>query len=141
MHLTLHHLERLSSAPEILRYARRVNARFLRQGKTDMKHLDSEYEAVYLRDVESDSIASIVVFGLIDDEDRRHRTYYVPIVWVSPQHRKAGCYPRMLEWLRHYAKAKGAATIETDVMSWNSRMVDVCRRNWEQTYVRFRIRL
>ena len=139
--LTLHHVERMSSAPEIMKFARRINKIFLKEGKTDMKHLDSEYEAVYMRDVETDVIAAIIVFGLIDDEDRRHRTYYVPIVFVSPKYRGQKCYPTMLDWLLVYAKAKGAATVETDVMSWNTRMVEVCMEHWEQTYLRFKIRL
>lgn len=133
------YLARLSDASAILRYARRVNSLFLKQGKTDLRHLDSEYEAACYLD--GTKVAAIIVYGMIDDEDRDHRCYYIPIAWVSPKYRGLGLYAKLIDWLKGYAKQKGAATIETDVRATNDRMVALSHKNWEQTYVRFRIKL
>jgi GNAT superfamily N-acetyltransferase len=133
------HIERLSNDKRILSYARRINRQFLKQHKTDLEHLDSEYEAIFI--THRDNIAAIVVFGMIDDKSKKNRCYYVPIVYIRKDYRGLGLYGEMMKWLVAYAKEKGASTVETDVMSTNTRMINVTTGNWEQTYQRFRIKL
>jgi RimJ/RimL family protein N-acetyltransferase len=134
--LSLHHIERLSSAPEVLRFARQINATFLRQGLTEMKELDSESEAVYLLDVGEDKIVSIVCFYKIDGSE-----YYIPIVWTSHKYRGTGAFGRLISWLVVYVKSKHGRRISTDVHSDNVRMVRLLERHWEKSFVRFNLPL
>lgn len=135
--LSLHHAQRLSSSPEVLAYARKVNATFLRQGKTGIEHLDPEQEAVYLLDVATGSIAAIIVFAYFAEG----KSYWIPVVWVGRAYRKQKCYPRMLAWLKNYAKSKGAKELSTEVKGDNHRMLEIQNANWELEYVRFRMAL
>lgn len=130
--LSRHHVERLSSDPEVMKFARGINASFKKTGLTELEELDSECEAVYLQDVATGRIASIIVFVRVDKA-----SYYIPIIWTSPRHRKVGCYLRLLEWLKTYARTKGATRIDTDVHYDNHTMTRLMDKNWGKTFVRY----
>lgn len=127
------HVERLSSDEEILHFARRINTRFLKSGLTELQKLDSECEAVYLRD--GTRVASVIVFYKLDDE------YYLVVVWTHPDFRGKGCYERLLEWLKAYASRKGARRLSSDVHHNNERMMKLMERHWDKTFVRFNLPL
>lgn len=129
----LQHVVRLSSNPEVLAFARRINAIFLQQNLTELKEVDGEWEAVLIR--EGDSILAIVVFY------RYEGMYYLAICWVSQEHRGAGLYRRLYNWVVDYAVEKGAKTIELDVHHGNYGMVTISERNMEKTFVRFKHKL
>jgi len=131
------HISRLSDDVDVLAFARRVNSQFLRSGLTELRKLDSEYEAVYLGPASSP--ASIIVFGRIEDGDWIE--YYLPVVWTSPKHRGQGCYERLLEWVKDYAKGKGARRISADVHHDNKRMVRLKDAHWQKTFVRYNLAL
>ena len=132
--LTLHHIERLSSAPEVMKFARQINATFLRQGLTEMKELDSESEAVYLLDVGEDRIVSIICFYRYEGGE-----YYIPIVWTSEKYRGQGCFGRLIAWLSVYVKKKKGKRICTDVHHDNFGMIALMEQHWSKTFVRFNL--
>ena len=115
-----------------MRFARLINASFLKSGLTEMKELDSENEAMYLLDVASGSIVSIIVFGRYDTS-----MYYIPVVWTSPRHRGEGCYERLLTWMKSYVRSKGATSIDTDVHYDNHKMIRMMEKHWKKSFVRF----
>ena len=129
----LQHVVRLSSNPEVLAFARRINAIFLQQNLTELKEVDGEWEAVLIR--ESESILAIVVFY------RYEGMYYLAICWVAQEHRGSGLYKRLYNWMVGYATEKGAKTIEHDVHHDNEGMVKISERNMEKTFVRFKHKL
>lgn len=130
------HLSRLSDDIDVLVVARRINSQFLKSGLTELRKLDSEYEAAYIGP--GSAPISIVVFYRLEDAESIE--YYMPIVWTAPSHRGQGCYERLLTWLKDYAKGKGARRISTDVHHDNERMINL-KRHWEQTFVRFNLPL
>jgi GNAT superfamily N-acetyltransferase len=131
------HLSRLSDDVDVLSFARRINSSFVKSGLSESPKVDGESEAVYLGP--RSSPASIVVFYRYDDLDGS-ATYYLHIVWTSPKHRGQGCYAQLLEWLKDYAKSKGARRLSTDVHHGNERMIKL-KRHWEKTFVRFNLPL
>lgn len=135
--MKLVHLSRLSDDPEILHFARRTNSNFLRSGITELSKLDSECEAVYLRD--GTRVACIVVFYRLEDNDGIE--YYMPIVWTHPDHRDRGLYARLLDWLKDYATGKGAHRLSADVHASNGVMLRLMERHWDKTFVRFNLAL
>ncbi len=135
--MRLVHLSRLSGDEEILHFARRVNTQFLKSGKTELQKLDSECEAVYLR--EGTAVASIVVFYRL--EDATSCEYYLPVVWTNPRFRGQGCYFRLLQWLKRYAADKGARRLSTDVVHDNRQMIVLMDRHWGKTFIRFNLAL
>jgi RimJ/RimL family protein N-acetyltransferase len=134
--LQLRHVERLSSDPEVMHFARRINTQFLRSGLTELRKLDSECEAVYLHDGKG-RIASVVVFYRLEDSDSIE--YYLPVVWTNPKYRGEGCYERLLQWLKDYASGKGARRISADVHHYNNRMMHLMEKHWDKTFVRFNL--
>jgi GNAT superfamily N-acetyltransferase len=139
--LDLYHIERLSNDPKVLAYVRRINSLFLKQGKTDIDFMHSEYEAVFLVDPANAAIAAIVVFERQDFAKRKLVYYWIPIVWTATKYRGKGCYPRLLEWLKDYARSKGATSLSTEVKHGNGRMLDISDKHWEREYVRFKLKL
>jgi GNAT superfamily N-acetyltransferase len=137
MSLQVNHVSRLSDDVDLLVFARRINSQFLRSGLTELKKLDCEYEAAYAGP--SCAPHAIVVFGRIEGDD--HIEYYLPIVWTSPKHRGQGCYEQLLDWVKNYAKGKGARRISTDVHHDNKRMIRLKETHWEKTFVRFNLPL
>lgn len=135
MKRSLHHVERLSSAPEVMRFARQINAVFLRQKLTELKELESEMEAVYLLDVGKNKIVSIICFFRIENE------YYLPVVWTSERYRGKGCVAELLGWLSMYAASKGAKRLSTDVHQENERMVNLLDKHWKRSFIRFNFSL
>lgn len=129
----LQHVQRLSSNPEVLAFARRINAIFLQQNLTELKEVDGEWEAVLIR--EGESILAIIAFY------RYEGMYYLAICWVSNEHRGAGLYKRLYDWMVDYAIGKGAKTIELDVHHDNEQMVRISERHMEKTFVRFKHKL
>lgn len=127
------HVQRLSSNPEVLAFARRINAIFLQQNLTELKEVDGEWEAVVVR--EGSAILAIVAFY------RYEAMYYLAICWVSQEHRGAGLYGRLYDWMVDYALEKGAKTIEFDVHHDNKEMVQMSERHMEKTFVRFKHKL
>lgn len=129
----LQHVQRMSSSPEVLAFARRINAIFLQQNLTELKEVDGEWEAVLIKEV--DQILAIIVFY------RHEGMYYLVICWVANEHRGQGLYERLYNWLVKYALEKGAKTIELDVHHDNEGMVRISERNMEKTFVRFKHKL
>lgn len=129
----LQHVQRLSSNPDVLAFARRINAIFLQQNLTELKEVDGEWEAALIRD--ADAILAIIVFY------RYEGMYYLPICWVSQEQRGAGLYKRLYGWMVKYAIEKGAKTIEFDVHHDNDVMVKLSERHMEKTFVRFKQKL
>lgn len=134
--LRLRHVERLSTEPEVMHFARRINSQFLRSGLTELRKLDSECEAVYLRDSQ-ERVACIVVFYRLEDVDGIE--YYMPVVWTHPKYRGRGCYERLLDWLKKYAGNKGAWRLSADVHHDNARMVEILNKHWDRTFIRFNL--
>ena len=135
--MKLVHLLRLSSDQEILHFARRINTQFLKSGLTELRKLDSECEAVYLKD--GGDVACIVVFYRLEDVDSIE--YYVPVVWTNPRYRGQGCYFRLLQWLKKYADGKGARRLSADVHCDNRRMIPLMEKHWGKTFIRFNLAL
>ncbi len=134
--LSLHHVERLSSDPQVMHFARLINSSFLRTGLTELKELDSEHEAVYLLDVATGKIVSIIVFSRFEKD-----TYYIPVVWTSKKLRANGLYRKLINWMVIYCKSKGATGIETDVHHDNHKMIKLMERHWRKSFVRFSLPL
>lgn len=132
--MELEHVERLSSRPEILKFAQGINRGFLRTGLTELPRLSGEYEAVLLRDAAG--ISAIVVFYRETDHDQKDY-YYLVVVWTSKLKRGQGCYARLLEWLKDYARRKKASRLATDVHHDNEPMIGATRKKWRETFVRF----
>jgi len=133
--MNLIHLSRLSSDEELLHFARRINTGFLKNGKTEMRKLDSECEAVYLR--EGAKVVSIVVFYRLEEPGSIE--YYIPIAWTHHKHRGEGHFETLLNWLKVYAEKKGAGRISTDVVHNNSGMIRLMEKHWSKTFVRFNL--
>lgn len=132
--MNLEHIERLSSAPEVYRFAQGINRGFLRTNLTELPKLSGEYEAVLLRDAQG--IAAIIVFYRETDHDQKDY-YYLVVVWTAKQRRGQGCYERLLEWLKDYARKKKAARLATDVHHDNEPMIGYKRKHWRESFVRF----
>lgn len=132
--LPLHHLSRLSDNVDVLVIARRINSQFRRTGLTELLKLDCECEAVYLGP--KDNPLSIIVFYRLEIDESVE--YYMSIVWTAPKFRGLGCYERLLNWLKDYAKGKGASRLSTDVHHDNKKMIEH-KRHWEKTFVRFNL--
>lgn len=132
--MEIEHVERLSSRPDVLKFAQGVNRGFLRTGLTELPKLSGEYEAVLLRDV--DEIAAIIVFYRDTDHDQKDY-YYLVVVWTTKLKRGQGCYERMLDWLKDYARRKKAGRLATDVHHDNEPMIGHQRKHWRESFVRF----
>lgn len=130
----LEHVERLSSAPDVYRFAQGINRGFLRTDLTELPRLSGEYEAVFLRDEKG--IAALIVFYRETDHDQKDY-YYLVVVWTSKLKRGQGCYARLLEWLKIYARKKKAARLATDVHHDNEPMIRLKEKHWRKTFVRF----
>lgn len=137
--LVLEHVERMSSRPDVQKFAQQINRSFLKSDLTELPKLDNEWEAVLLRDGEG-HIVAIIVFYRYDDHDGKG-TYYLPIVWTTKLKRGHGCYARMIEWLKDYAHRKGARRISTDVHWDNEGMIRLKEKHWKKTFVRFNLDL
>jgi GNAT superfamily N-acetyltransferase len=136
--LVLEHVERMSSRPDVQKFAQQINKSFLKTHLTELPKLDSEWEAVLLRD--GADIVAITVFYRYDDLDGKG-TYYLPVVWTTKLQRGHGCYGRMIDWLKEYARKKGARRISTDVHWDNDGMIRLKEKHWKKTFVRFNLEL
>jgi len=136
---TLRHVERLSSDPKVLRYARRINKVFLVEKKTDIEHLDSEYEAVVME--HDGKLVSIIVFMQCDSWQRKNIYCWIPVVWVDPAYRGMKLYFVMLKWLKKHARSRGCLSLSTEVKAFNTRMLEIQDKNWKREYIRYNLKL
>lgn len=136
---TLRHVERLSADPKVLRYARRINKAFLDEKKTDIEHLDSEYEAVVME--HGRKLVAIVVFMRVDSYKPAHIYCWIPVVWVDPIYRGMKLYLTMIKWLKKHARSRGCLSLSTEVKAFNKRMIEIQDKTWTREYIRYTLKL
>lgn len=137
--LEIHHCIRMSNEPRVLRHARRINKQFIKEKKTDLEHIDADYEAVYL--TSGREIVSIIVFGRVETHRKRDTYYWLPVVHTHPDYRGIGCYGALITWLKRYAVLHGGTSLSTEVKAHNEDMLAIQDRNWEREYIRFKLKL
>ena len=69
--LVLRHCLRMSVEPRVWRHVKNVNKQFLKEKKTDLEHIEGDYEAVYLEDSDSGEIVSVIAFGRVETHKKK----------------------------------------------------------------------